>query len=70
MLGNIGTSEILLILAVGLVFFGAKQIPEIARSCGRALNSFKAGMKDKPEELESSNPADEKSSEEKPSKKA
>lgn len=64
MLGNIGTSELLLILAVGLIFFGAKQIPEIARSCGRAINSFKAGMKDAPEEQQSSKP-----SEEKPSKK-
>ena len=54
MLGNIGTGELLLILAVGLIFFGAKQIPEIARSCGRAINAFKAGIKDKPEESQSS----------------
>ncbi len=58
MLGNIGTGEILLILAVGLIFFGAKQIPEIARSCGRAINSFKAGMKDKPEDPQSSDSSD------------
>lgn len=66
MLGNIGTGELLLILAVGLIFFGAKQIPEIARSCGRAINSFKAGMKDAPEDLQSSNA---KPSKKKPSEK-
>ena len=47
MLPNIGTGELIIILAVALILFGAKQIPEIARSIGRAINSFKAGMKDK-----------------------
>ncbi len=47
---NIGTGELLIILALGLLVFGAKQIPEIARSFGKAINSFKAGMKEPPEE--------------------
>jgi len=50
MLPNIGYGELILILAVGLLFFGAKQIPEIARSFGKAINSFKAGMKENPDE--------------------
>ncbi len=50
MLPNLGTGELLIILALGLLVFGAKQIPEIARSFGKAINSFKAGMKEPPEE--------------------
>lgn len=46
MLPNIGYGELLVLLALALLLFGAKQIPEIARSLGRAINSFKAGMKD------------------------
>lgn len=46
MLPNLGYGELLVILALALLLFGAKQIPEIARSFGRAINSFKAGMKD------------------------
>jgi sec-independent protein translocase protein TatA len=50
MLPNLGTGELLIILALGLLIFGAKQVPEIARSFGKAINSFKAGMKEPPEE--------------------
>jgi sec-independent protein translocase protein TatA len=45
-LGRIGTSELILILLVILLLFGAKRIPEIARSIGRAMNQFKKGLKD------------------------
>jgi sec-independent protein translocase protein TatA len=48
MLPNIGYGELLIILILALLLFGAKQVPEIARSFGRAINSFKAGMKDDP----------------------
>lgn len=47
MLPNLGIGELALILVLAVLLFGAKQIPEIARSIGRAINSFKAGMKDK-----------------------
>jgi len=48
MLPNIGYGELLIILVVALLVFGAKRIPEIARSLGRAVNSFKSGLKDEP----------------------
>ncbi|MFH2203235.1 MAG: twin-arginine translocase TatA/TatE family subunit [Elusimicrobiota bacterium] len=64
MLPNIGYGELILILGVGLLFFGAKQIPEIARSFGKAINSFKAGMKEMPDA-----PQDEKPEKETPSEK-
>jgi len=45
-LGRIGTPELILILLVVLLLFGAKRIPDIARSIGRSLNQFKKGLRD------------------------
>ena len=42
MLRDIGPSELLLILAVVVLLFGAKKLPELARGSGRALRIFKA----------------------------
>lgn len=38
---RIGTSELLLILAVVLLLFGPNKLPEIGRSLGRGLREFK-----------------------------
>jgi sec-independent protein translocase protein TatA len=46
-MGKIGWTEILLILAVVLVLFGAKRLPEIARSFGKSIQEFKKGVSDK-----------------------
>ncbi len=43
---NLGTGEIIIILIVVLLLFGAKRIPELARSLGRGVRSFKEGMSD------------------------
>ncbi len=40
-MGTIGGSEILIILLVVIIFFGAKKIPELARSLGLGLKEFK-----------------------------
>jgi len=37
----IGTQEILLILVIIIIFFGANKIPELARSLGKATGEFK-----------------------------
>lgn len=42
MLRDIGPTELLLILAVVVLLFGAKKLPELARGSGRALRIFKA----------------------------
>jgi len=39
---NLGPTEILLILLVLVLLFGAKKLPELARGSGRALRIFKA----------------------------
>lgn len=46
MFSRIGWQEIVLILAVLLLLFGAKKIPEIARSLGKSLNEFKKGQQE------------------------
>lgn len=40
-LGNMSIGEILVILLVVLLIFGAKRIPELARSLGKASREFK-----------------------------
>lgn len=43
---NLGFSEVLIILALLLVFFGAERMPEIGRAIGRAAQEFKRGLQD------------------------
>lgn len=42
---NLGTTEVLLILAVVILLFGAKKLPELARGSGKALRIFKSEVK-------------------------
>lgn len=41
-----GGIEILLVFAVIMLLFGAKKLPELARSMGRAGKEFKSGIKE------------------------
>jgi sec-independent protein translocase protein TatA len=51
--GNMGFMEILLILVVVLLLFGAKRLPEIGRSLGSGMREFKDSVtgktRDEPE---------------------
>jgi sec-independent protein translocase protein TatA len=40
-MGNIGTGEIILLLLLALLLFGAKRLPEIGRSLGSGMREFK-----------------------------
>lgn len=42
---NIGWPELILILFVCLLLFGAGRLPEIARQLGKAIQEFKKSMK-------------------------
>jgi len=46
MFSQLGMGEILLILVVVLLLFGAKRIPEIAGSMGKGIREFKKNMSD------------------------
>jgi sec-independent protein translocase protein TatA len=55
---NIGTGEIILLLLLALLLFGAKRLPEIGRSLGSGMKEFKdsvtgKGNDDRPELPES-----------------
>lgn len=41
MFGNIGFPEIMVILALALIIFGPKKLPEIGKSIGRAMREFR-----------------------------
>jgi TatA/E family protein of Tat protein translocase len=43
---NLGPREIVILLIVVLVLFGAKRLPDSARSLGRSMRIFKSEMKD------------------------
>jgi sec-independent protein translocase protein TatA len=45
LIGDLGTPELLIILAVVILLFGANKLPELARGSGRALRIFKAETK-------------------------
>ncbi len=44
--GQIGFTEILILLVVVLLLFGAKRIPEIAGSFGKGITEFKRNLND------------------------
>jgi sec-independent protein translocase protein TatA len=44
-LGGMGATEIILIIAVLLLFFGAKRIPDLAKGLGRGIKEFKDASK-------------------------
>jgi sec-independent protein translocase protein TatA len=46
MFGNLGMSEILILLVIVLLLFGAKRIPEIASSMGKGIREFKRSVSD------------------------
>ena len=41
---NLGWQEILLILLIALLLFGAKKIPDLAKSLGKGVREFKKGL--------------------------
>ena len=49
--GNLGFMEILLILVVVLLLFGAKRLPEIGASMGKGIREFKKSISDVDREL-------------------
>ncbi|MBO4469230.1 MAG: twin-arginine translocase TatA/TatE family subunit [Bacteroidales bacterium] len=51
MLGNIGTGEIVIIALVVLLLFGGKKIPELMKSVGKGVRSFREGVKDVEDEI-------------------
>ena len=51
-IGGIGMQEVLLIALVVLLFFGGKKIPELMKGLGKGVHSFKEGMNEMNQEIE------------------
>jgi sec-independent protein translocase protein TatA len=47
-----GLPEMIVILVIVMLLFGAKKLPEMARSIGKASREFKKGMKDNDDDEE------------------
>ena len=46
----LGLPEVVIIGSVAVLLFGAKKIPDLARSVGKGIKEFKEGMKEATEE--------------------
>lgn len=69
-LGGIGLPEIIAILVIILLFFGAKKIPELMKSLGKGVKSFKEGVNEVEKDLISDTEKEEKPDTEKKKKEA
>ena len=45
-MGRIGLPELLIILVIVMVIFGANRLPQLGRGIGSAIKNFKEGLKD------------------------
>ena len=63
-MGSLGAPEILLILIVIFLLFGAKKIPEVAQGLGKGIREFKKAMSDVSDEIKIEDKATEVKKEE------
>lgn len=45
MIGSFGVTELLIILAIIMILFGAKRLPELAKGLGQGISEFKKASK-------------------------
>lgn len=45
MFGSIGIQEVLLVLGIGLLLFGARKLPEIGKGLGKGIREFKKAQR-------------------------
>ena len=65
MFGNFGAGEIILILLVVLILFGAKKIPELAKGLGKGMSEFKKGLKEVETEIKEADKTEDKTTDNK-----
>lgn len=61
-LGPVGPTELLLIVLIIVIIFGARRLPELGKSLGEGIKNFKKsiGGKDQKEDSEDSSDSDSK----------
>ena len=50
-IGNLGGPDLLIILLIVFVLFGAKKMPDLARSLGQSMNEFRKARQDLDDQL-------------------
>lgn len=50
-LAMLGPTEYIMIGAIVLLLFGARKLPQLARSMGGSITAFKKGLNDDPEQI-------------------
>ena len=58
-MGLPGGTELILIIFVIILLFGARKLPELARSLGKSLNEFKKGQREESLDVSKSNNSNE-----------
>lgn len=61
LIGPVGTWEIIIIVLVVLLLFGAKKIPELMKGIGKGIRGFKEGMKGIEDEINNAGDEEKKS---------
>jgi sec-independent protein translocase protein TatA len=57
---GLGMPELLIILVIVLVIFGASKLPQIGKGLGQGIRNFKQATSEKPEEISSEAEEDKK----------
>lgn len=65
-IGGIGTQELLIILVIVLLLFGAKKLPELARGLGKSMQEFKKATREVEENFRDAMDDDAKNKAQKP----
>ncbi len=55
-MGNLGVPELLVILLIVLVFFGAKKIPDLAAGLGKGIREFRKATREVEDEINNEPP--------------
>lgn len=53
---GLGTSELVIIMLIALLVFGAKRLPEIGQSVGKGIRDFKRSLQDMEHHVNASEP--------------
>ena len=53
---GLGTTELIIILVLALIIFGAGKLPQVGGALGKGLRNFKDGVKDGEEEKSEKDP--------------
>jgi len=58
--GPIGPTELLLIVLIVVIIFGARRLPELGKSLGEGIKNFKKSVSPKERNKDEETPADKK----------